>query len=184
MVTTSGFLIRDGLESDIAACLELDHQYETDFVWQMSVSEDQGRWQVYFSPQRLPRTLETTYAADESRLRLALPSEHAFLVAVTKDGAETLGYLTLRQDAAHGIGWVQDIVISRPYRRRRIGTRLLSVARQWAKERQLQHLTVETTTQNYPAILFCQQAGLQFCGYNDRYFPNHDIATFFSQSLR
>ncbi|MBL8162424.1 MAG: GNAT family N-acetyltransferase [Anaerolineae bacterium] len=184
MVTSSGLRIRDGQESDIPRCLELDHQYETDFVWQMSVNEEHGRWQVNFSPQRLPRTLEVAYAADEARMQLALPPEHAFLVAVTKDGAETLGYLTLRQDAAHGIGWVQDVVVSRPYRRRRIGTRLLNIARQWAKEQHLQQLTVETTTQNYPAILFCQQAGLQFCGYNDRYFPNHDIATFFSQSLR
>lgn len=180
----SGFVIRDGLESDIPACIELDHQYETDFVWQMSIGETTGQWQITFKTERLPRTLETRYIPDANRLRLALPTEQCFLVAATRDGQDVLGYLTMRNDPVYHTALVQDIVVSQPYRRHRIATRLLSVARQWAKEHSLVRMTVECLTQNYPGITFCQQAGFKFCGYNDQYYPNHDIAIFFNQSLR
>ena len=134
MTTSMSFLIRDGLEGDIAVCLQLDHHYETDLVWQMTVDEKPGHWQIGFLNQRLPRTLETQYAASEARLRLALPSNQCFLVAVTRDTNDPLGYLSMRNDPVYGIARIHDLVVSLPYRRQRIGTRLLAIARQWAKE--------------------------------------------------
>jgi GNAT superfamily N-acetyltransferase len=184
MSTSLGFLIRDGLEGDIPACLLLDHHYETDYVWQMAIEESLGEWQIAFKPQRLPRTLETIYPASESRLRLALPPEHCFLVAAAKDDREILGYLTMRNDPIYHIALIQDIVVARPYRRQRIGTRLIGIARQWAKEHDLSQLMIENQTKNYLGITFCQQNGFKFCGFNDQYFPNQDIAVFFGQSLR
>lgn len=180
----SGFIIRDGLERDIPACLALDHAYSTDIVWQMTVTDTLGDWAISFKPQRLPRTLETSFIPDEARLHAALPPQQCLLVAQAKDESEVLGYLTMRADSPHQIALIQDIVVSRPYRRARIGTRLLSAARQWAKEHLLLTLCAENQTKNYPAVLFLQSAGLQFCGYNDQYFPNQEIAVFFSQSLR
>jgi GNAT superfamily N-acetyltransferase len=79
---------------------------------------------------------------------------------------------------------LQDLLVSQAYRRRKIGSRLLNVARNWARQHQLIRLTAELQTMNYPGILFCQRAGLSFCGFNDHYFPNQDIAVFFSESLR
>ena len=184
MSSSPGFLIRDGLENDIPACLQLDHRYETDSVWQMTMDEGKGQWQISFNMQRLPRTLEAIYAASEKRLRLVLPADQCFLVTVTKEANEVLGYLTMRRDEAYQIALIQDIVVSYPYRRQHIGTRLMSIARQWAKEHHLQQLMIENQTKNYPGIIFCQQNGFAFCGFNDQYFPNQDIAIFFSQSLR
>jgi ribosomal protein S18 acetylase RimI-like enzyme len=184
MSSTLSFLIRDGLESDLSACLGLDHQYETDYVWQMSVGEDQGRWQITFHPQRLPRTLQTEFVPAERRLRLALNNNDCFLVASARDNQEVLGYLTMQHNPTHQIAYIQDLVVSRLYRRKRIGARLVTIAHQWAKERELLRLIIETSTQNYPSILFCQQIGFTFSGYNDHYFANQDIALFFSQSVR
>jgi GNAT superfamily N-acetyltransferase len=181
---STSFLIRDGLETDIPACLELDHQYETDFVWQMSVEGEPGQQRITFKTQRLPRTLEAVYPASEHRMHLALPPEHCFLVAVAKEDGHVLGYLTMRSDPVYQSAIIQDIVISRAFRRLRMGTRLLNIARQWAKEHDLNRLTLETQTKNFPSIAFCQGSGFHFCGYNDQYFPNQDIALFFSQSLR
>src|SRR5690242_19883877 len=119
MSTSLGFVIRDGLETDIPACLGLDHHYSTEFVWQMNVEERAGQWNISFKNQRLPRVLETAYEADENRLRLALPSNQCFLVAVAKDSPELLGYMTMRHEPVHRAGWIQDVVVSAPYRRRR-----------------------------------------------------------------
>jgi len=184
MSTSLGFVIRDGLDKDIGACLGLDHHYETDFVWQMNMDERGGQWSISFNKQRLPRTLETEYGADERRLRLATPPEHCFLVAVAKDSSDILGYMTMRHDPVYRAAWLQDVVVSAPYRRHRIGTRMMNIARQWALEHGLDQITVENHTENYPGIAFCQQLGFKFCGFNDHYFPNQDIAVFFSQSLR
>ncbi|MBC7810453.1 MAG: GNAT family N-acetyltransferase [Burkholderiales bacterium] len=207
---TTTFLIRDALESDLEACAGIDHRYETDYVWQMSVAETTGERQVMFKTERLPRTMEVAYPCDSDRLSLSLADDECFLVAVTRtvmlptprgeddiedeyddehlDTAVTeetvLGYLTMRRDTLHHSALVHEIVVARGLRRHRIATRLLKAARRWAQEYDLLQMTIETQTKNYPAILFCQQAGFTFCGFNDHYFPNQDIALFFSQSLR
>ncbi len=184
MSTTLGFLIRDGLSIDIPDCLALDHLYKTDYVWQMNIAEESGGWRVGFKTERLPRLMEIDYPSDENRLQSVLPAEHCFLVAISRDQSEIMGYLAMRNNPVYSIAQVHDLVVSRPYRGKRIATRLLNVARQWARERHLVRITIEVQTKNHPAILFCQQAGLEFCGFNDHYFPNQDIAVFFSQSLR
>jgi ribosomal protein S18 acetylase RimI-like enzyme len=194
MSDTFRFLIRDGLENDIAACLNLDGSYSTDYVWQMTFQDDLQNYTATFKTERLPRAMEVDYALSKRRLQLALPESQCFLVASGRaaDEAEseilaepeTLGFLVMSYDPMHEIARVQDLVVSRIFRRRRIGTRLLRIARQWAKEQNARQFTIETQTKNYPAILFCQNSGLTFCGFNDQYFPNQDIAVFFGQALR
>ncbi len=177
-------LIRDGLESDIPGCLALDHSYETEFVWQMRLQDNPELREIAFQRERLPRMLENEWPKDEHRLRLALDKDHCLLVAEDREAHEILAYLTMRNDPVYHVANLQDLMVSRPYRRRRIGTRMLNIARNWARQHHLRELTVELQTQNYPGILFSQRAGLAFCGFNDHYFPNQDIAIFFSESLR
>lgn len=178
------FVIRDGLERDIPVCLKLDHHYETDVVWQVQMSDETGH-RIDFKTERLPRTLEAVYPANEDRLRAVLAPEQCFLVATLReDEAEVLGYLAMRSDPLYRIGQIHDVVVSRQYRHRQIATRLTKIARRWAKEHHLTRLMIETQTTNYPGIRFCEAAGFTFCGFNDRYFPNRDIAVFFSQSIR
>jgi GNAT superfamily N-acetyltransferase len=95
-----------------------------------------------------------------------------------------LGYLGMYNDSVRQFGLIHDLMVSLPFRRRGIGSRLVHVARQWAREHGLARLLIETQTKNYPGIAFCQQQGFTFCGFNDRYFANQDIAVFFSLSLR
>ncbi len=184
MSSTISFVIRDALTADIQLCLALDHTYETDYVWQMTAFEDAGQREIVFKTERLPRTMEASCPSNPDRLRWSLAADHCFLVAAKRDSAEVLGYLAMRSDHAYSLAHIHDLVVSRPYRRHRVGTRLLNVARQWARERDLKQLTVELQTKNFPGIAFCQQAGFKFCGFNDHYFPNQDIAVFFCQALR
>ena len=184
MSSTVNFVIRDGMASDIPECLLLDHSYETDFVWQMQISSEEG-WRIDFKIERLPRALQVTYPSNEERLRAGIAPEQCLLVATTRDEEpELIGYLSMRSDPFYRIGLVQDVVVSHAYRRRQIATRLTKVAALWAREHNLTSLMIETQTKNFPAIRFCEAAGFSFCGFNDRYFPNRDIAVFFSQSVR
>jgi ribosomal protein S18 acetylase RimI-like enzyme len=79
--------------------------------------------------------------------------------------------------------WISNLVIEQRYRRQGLGSKLLKAAIQWAVERDIRQITLEAQTKNYPAISFAQKHGFQFCGYNERYYPNGDIALFFSRYL-
>ncbi len=177
-------IIRDGLAEDIPACLALDHTYETDYVWQVNIHGEPGDWRVSLRKDRLPRKMTVEYPSSEPRLRLTLAPEHGFFVASERETNQTLGYLTLFCNPAHGLAQVTDLVVNAPLRRHGIGTRLLRVARRWAQEREFTRLVAETQTKNYPAIALYQRAGMTFSGYNDQYFANRDIAVFFTQPLR
>jgi ribosomal protein S18 acetylase RimI-like enzyme len=183
-MSTISFLIRDGIESDVEACLNLDHRYQTDFVWQMTLSEQVGGWNVAFRKDRLPRTIEVEYPRNPHHLKLVLDKEHCFLVAVARESNQVLGYLTMWNDQMHDLGHIQNIVVDFPFQRHRIGHRLHAVARKWAEEQGLPRLMAEVRTQNYPGIAFCQQMGMHFCGFNDHYLRDQDIAVFFTQSVR
>lgn len=178
------YLIRDGVENDLPICVQLDSSYETNFVWQMNIENETQLARVSFKTERLPRTMEVTYPVNAKRLKLALPSDHCFLVAVGQTSTDILAYLTMWRDEANNIAFIRDLIVHRPYRGQGIATKLLNIARRWARQRRIRQLIIETQTKNYPAIMFCQNAEFEFCGFNDQYFRNQDIAVFFGQTLR
>lgn len=180
----SSLTFRDGTRSDIAACLALDHSYETDFVWQMRIEDNPEQRQISFQRERLPRTLDAEWPKSEHRLQLALDKQQCFLVAQFSDDKEIVAYLSMRSDPVYHQARLQDLLVSRPYRRHKVGSGLLNIARNWARQHQLTRLVAELQTQNYPGIVFCQRSGFSFSGFNDQYFPNQDIAIFFSEALR
>ncbi|MDZ4763859.1 MAG: GNAT family N-acetyltransferase [Chloroflexota bacterium] len=183
------FVIRDGTAGDLPACVALDHTVETDVVLQMKIYQPEtNQWEITLREERLPRKIEIAFTANERRLRAALSADQCFLIAAssTTDALPSMlfGYLTLRPEPLEGVGMITDIVVARPYRRSGIGARLLNVARRWAKEHDLTRLMLPVQTKNAPGVRFCQASGFSFCGFNDRHYPNQDIAVFFTQSVR
>jgi GNAT superfamily N-acetyltransferase len=181
-----GYRIRDGLVTDIPRCVALDHHFKTEYVWQMqfSVANLPQSTTIQFKTERLPRPLEGRHHSNAERLQHALTHAGGVIVATSRDDQALMAYLGLSAEPTYQRVRVHDLVVDSAFRRRRLAARLIAVARQWGQERGLQRLLIETTTQNYPMIQCCQTLGLTFCGYNDHYFPNQDIAIFFSQSLR
>ncbi len=175
--------IRDGVPGDVPRCLQLDHNYDTDTVLQVHLRDDVGERTITFRETRLPRSMDVTYPTNEARLSQALAKEQCFLVATDHDD-DLLGYLIMLVDATHSTATVRDVVVTPAYRRRGLGLRMLAIAQHWARERDLKRITAITQTKNHPGIGLCQRAGFIFCGYNDQYFTNQDIAVFFCLSLR
>jgi ribosomal protein S18 acetylase RimI-like enzyme len=174
--------IRDATEDDASLCLQLDLSYETDYVWQMDMRDDSGALVVSFRTVRLPRPMRVLYPRDAAMLALAFEKRDCFLVVET--AGVVRGYLTMHIDAASGNAWVTDLAVGRAWRRRQLASALLQEAYLRARELKAARFIVETQTKNFPAILFCQKHGLTFCGFNDHYYPNHDIALFFGQAVR
>lgn len=182
--------IRPAELTDLQACLALDHSFRTEHVWQMDVQEKEGTLALAFRTMRLPRPVYVQYPRDREALLTDWHHRDCFLIAALPnetqvDGAsQIVGYLTMAAREWHKTGWVADLVVAPEHRRKGIATRLLSAGKAWARKAGMRRLVVETQTKNYPAILFLERQGFSFCGYNDRYYANQDIALFFAQNLR
>ncbi|HEX3051026.1 MAG TPA: GNAT family N-acetyltransferase [Aggregatilineaceae bacterium] len=179
----SQFIVRElSSEKELQLCLELDHSYESDYVWQMDEREEGEDVTIRFRTVRLPRAMQVTYPRDSQELALAWKQRDCFLVATVDVDNLILGYIQMR---VHGNqGWVADLVVGQPFRRRRIGSALLDQGIRWARLHQLQRISIEMQTKNYPAISFAKKQGFVFCGYNDHHYSNQDIALFFSKSVQ
>jgi len=174
-------IVRPAELTDLRACLEIDHSYVTDHVWQMEERERNREIAVIFRATRLPRPMRVKYPKDYDNLLESWRRGDCFLVA--EEDSEIRGYLDMSVQSWHLTGWVNHLAVARDYRRQGIGTALLKRAAEWARQQGLRRLMLEIQTKNYPAIRFCQKNGFVFCGFNDRYYTNQDIALFFARSI-
>ncbi len=168
--------------ADLNRCYQLNMSYTTDYVWQMQSRENSRTVDVRFDTVRLPRPMRVEYPRSPDELLDHWQREGCFLVARPAED-EILGFLDAWPQPWQGLLWVANLVVDQAHRRKGIGTRLLKAGRRWAIEHHLSQLMLEVQTKNYPAIAFAQKHGFQFCGYNERYYPNGDIALFFSLSI-
>jgi GNAT superfamily N-acetyltransferase len=167
---------------DIRACVAMAHSFETEHVWQMEAKEHPDGINVTFRQVRLPRTLRGQYPRPLDELITRWEAGDAVLVA--EDEGYIVGFLHLAVADEEGTGWARNLVVTPRLRRRGIGTALLQAAADWLRQRNVNRVLLEMTTKNYPAICFAQKLGFSFCGYNDRYYTNQDIAIFFAKVLR
>lgn len=181
--TRSQFIVRDlHADGEIDDCIALNHAYYTDHVWQMDIREENEHMVIRFRTVRLPRSLEVAYPHDQTRLPKIRAKFDCFLVAVSDN--VVLGYVNLQIDLTQPAkGWIHDLVVGASFRRRKIGSALLEQATRWAQLHHVRYLNLEVQTKNYPAIQFIQKYGFTFCGFNDHFYNNQDIAVFFTKSI-
>jgi ribosomal protein S18 acetylase RimI-like enzyme len=179
----TGIKVRAAKASDIETVVAFDHSYGTDYVWQMDVEEDEGggRPAVHFRETRLPRRMTVGYPRPVEGLSETWKERAKVLVAEDEEGV--MGYLCLDRDISPGAAWVTDLAVTPLRRRRGAGSKLVLAAQAWAGEQGLQRVLLEMQSKNYPAIRLAQKLAYEFCGYNDRYYANQDIAVFFAKSL-
>jgi GNAT superfamily N-acetyltransferase len=178
----SSFIIRPAASDDIPRLIELDHGYSTEHVWQMDARDEGGQPVVAFRQVRLPRSMRVAFARPSADLAGNWVQSEAFLIA--EGEGQLKGYLALNSGPVAETGWIADFAVDRRWRRQGVGTALFHKALALARELVWRRVIVEMQSKNHPAIAFCQKQGLAFCGYNDRYYANQDIALFFGLMLR
>jgi GNAT superfamily N-acetyltransferase len=175
------YSIRKANSSDIPQLMVLDHGYSTDHVWQMAVENESDQVGVSFREVRLPRPMQVKYPRDPERLADEWILRAALLVAEQK--GRILGYISLVQGPALESGWITDLVVNLHCRRQGVASRLIREARDWCYERSLKRMFIEMQSKNYPGICLARKFGFVFAGYSDHYYPEQDIALFFSLEL-
>ncbi len=174
--------IRPAIVSDIDALIALEHNYTSDYVWQMNFSQEDEQVEIRFREIRLPRSIQVAYPNDPQELADSWTARDALIVAVM-DG-EAVGYISLDQNTHLQTTRVTDLTVTRHLRRKKIGSTLVIAAQEWAVHRESQRIILEFQPKNYPAIQMARRLGFELCGYHDHYFSNHDIAIFFSKWVR
>jgi ribosomal protein S18 acetylase RimI-like enzyme len=180
--------IRPPTSLEIPQLIDMDHDYMSDHVWQMEVQHESGQKptesivEIIFRQQKLPRSVRVAYPRSPAALANDWKERACLLVAVLKN--EVVGYMNVQLTIAPYTGWMTDLVIMRRFRRQGIGSALVLAGQDWSRHKRCLRMVLEMQPKNYPAICLAQKLGYDLCGYNDHYFPNQDIALFFSKSLR
>ncbi len=168
--------------ADLNRCLLLDPSFETEYVWQMYIEEEERGTTISFRTVKLPRPMKVNYPRPTDHLVEDWQKGECFLVAEVE--GEIAGYLDMTIQAWNQSGWINNLVVAPNHRRQGVGTALLKGAFRWAQEHRLRTITSESQTKNYPAISFYQKHGFLFCGFSDHYYTTNDIALFFARRLR
>jgi GNAT superfamily N-acetyltransferase len=179
----TSFEIRPAKSADLPELMGLDHSSSSDHVWQLDVRHEPRGAEVSatFREVRLPRAVPLAYPHDPFRLADDWKKRALFSCAIAE--AQAIGYVSL-EESRSGLAWITDLVVTPPRRRQGVASGLLQSAHRWCEARGHARTFMEMQSKNYPAIMLAQKIGYEFCGYNDHYYSNQDIALVFVRALQ
>jgi ribosomal protein S18 acetylase RimI-like enzyme len=180
--TTTVFDVRPAAAADIPRLAAIDHSCKSDYVWQLDLRRETEQLTAGFREVRLPRSVDVSYPRDPASLNEIWPRRDLTLVAL--HGKVSAGYACVREDRPSGTAWITDLVVTSEQRRKGAASALLTSVQAWALERGVSCLILEMQSKNHPCIRFAQKFGFEFCGYNDQYYSNRDIALFFAKKIK
>jgi ribosomal protein S18 acetylase RimI-like enzyme len=175
--------IRPAIKNDLPYLVKIEHTYQSMYVWQMDRTVEEGQFLVNFRQTRLPRTMRVEYGGSHPLLNEENWSRYQ-AVLVASLAQIPVGYIGISDQFSPRTLWVTDCAVREDLRRNGIGTGLILAAQEWGAENGFRKAILEMQSKNHPAIQLARKLGYEFCGYNDHYYANQDIALFFSRSLR
>ncbi len=128
-----------------------------------------GQWS--FTEELFPESYPKTYEDDSEDFftqHMDVLDKAAYLAYL--DG-QCVGQLVLKADW-NGYCFIEDICVARDCRGRGVGSALIEKAKDWAKERELSGLALETQDNNLLACRFYQRQGFQLGGVNTLFYRN------------
>lgn len=174
--------IRPAIAQDIPSLVAIDHNYTTDYVWQMEIQSEERLVGVSFREIRLPRSVRVAYPHKVEALTEDWNQRAGVLVALFED--QPVGYISLMLNVAPLTAWVSDLAVIRRLRRQGIGSTLVLAGQELSSNLGCHRMVLEMQPKNYAIIQLVKKLGYDFCGYNERYYANHDIGLFFGKSVR
>jgi len=174
--------IRSAKPEDLKSLSLFEHGYYTDYVWQMSLDITVEKVKSTFQRVRLPRKVFVSYPRKRESIFENLDQAEALLVAVYDE--RPVGYIKLLSNEESGVARLSDLVVSSPIRRQGIASGLIVTSMDLSTNRGFHTLIMEIQSKNDPAIKLANKMGFNFCGFQDHYFPNQELALFFSRFTR
>lgn len=173
--------IRPAISSDLPLLIKFDHSVETTHVWQMDSYSDVDQIETKFREIRLPRSVNLPYPRNPTEMADTWTRKNLFLVATLQN--QPVAYLTVELQQS-STARVVDLVVLPAARKQGIASALILSARDWAGQRGIRRMILETQAKNHAMIQLARKLGFEFCGFCDDYFANHDIGVFFLSVLK
>jgi ribosomal protein S18 acetylase RimI-like enzyme len=173
--------IRPATLVELNSCMALDDSFETEYVWQMDQKNDSKQISIGFKLTRLPRPMRVSTGISRDQVSEDFMAGKHFLIA---DDGKIRGYIDFCESEWNETLMVNNLLVAQDARRRGLGTMLLQEALKWGKGKKFRLALASASTKNYPGICLLQNQGFAFCGFNDQYYPNRDIAMTFALSLK
>ncbi|MCZ2126343.1 MAG: GNAT family N-acetyltransferase [Anaerolineales bacterium] len=176
--------IRPTVAADLPRLMGLDHSITSDTVWQLEVRRGEGQTQitVAFREVRLPREVQAPYPYNPFALADDWKKRSMMFTALGDD--LPIGYIGMLERGSASSAWIVDLAVEPRERRRGAASALLAAATGWAEARQHKRLILEAQSKNIAAIRLAQKSAFEFCGYNDQYYLNKDVALYFTKALK
>ena len=174
--------IRSATPDDVERLTVFEHGYYSEYVWQMSLDLSEETSQAEFRRVRLPRRVFVPYPRKKEMIFADMNTAEAFLIADIQQ--QSVGYIKVRSEREENVARVTDLVVSGALRRQGIASGLLLAVMDLFSYRNFQTLLLEMQSKNFPAIEMAKKLGFKFCGFRDHYFPNQEMALFFSRFMR
>lgn len=174
--------IRPSLVSDLEALLALERDYVTQYVRQIEIESDEDETlTVSLRRVRLPRPTRVDYPRNRQQLLDEWGRCDGLLVAEMEE--QLVGYISLTLKLPNTV-WINDLVVGRPVRHQGIARALVFAAEEWALTKEQKRMVLEMQSRNDPAVQMAQRIGFDFCGFQESYYSNGDVALFFARNIR
>lgn len=171
--------IRPVTPQDVDRLSAIEHGYYSEYVWQMSLDLNASTTKTNFHRTRLPRQVFVPYPRGRDEIFGNLQNCEAFLVAEIDQSA--VGYVKVLAEQETRVARVTDLVVSASLRRQGIASGLIYAAMDLIAYRKFHAMMLEMQSKNDPAISMAAKLGFKYCGFRDHYFPNQELALFFSR---
>lgn len=172
--------VRFATINDLDACRRMDGAVISEQVWNMQQSSQRTDVSLLFSQVRLPRPLEVPYPSSRADLVSRLNQGHVILVA---EQDQVVGWVSMSHNGGIDVASVDHLMVVPERRRQGIGTLLMRSAVEGARRLRARVVLVPCLAKNGPAIAFLRHLGLEFSGYNEHLYSDHEIALFFAYRI-
>lgn len=176
------FSIRPLQKSDIPRLIEINPAFTAHSVLRVyrEGKEPFVHWRLEEEPLETPFEKGSAYDFDDQERRLIqerLAQDNTLLEVVENTRTRRLvGILDVEEERWRKTAWVWNIMLDVEARGRGLGRRLMTHAIEWAAERGLRAVMLETQTNNTPACHFYAHFGFKLVGINEQFYTNNDIA--------
>lgn len=173
--------IRQVIQADLPEMIAIDHSYLTNHVLKMELFQEENSIRVDFHSSRLPREMTIHYPRNEEDLLASWQKSTSILVGRIK--GKLVSYIGIEEKRSSGIVKIKDLVVENSNRRLGIASGLLLATENWASKRNNSIVILEMQIKNDPMINLSRKLGYSFSGFQNCYFPNHDLALFFEKHI-
>jgi len=114
--------------------------------------------------------------------RVKNPNEE-YKLFVAEEDDKIVGFSRVHFYKWNRSAYVINLLVDMGYRRRGIGTLLLKIMEEFAKEKKARVLMFDTAVDNIPALNLYLKSGFRICGYNDKLYESEKTAVYLAKEL-